>query len=261
MIVDTIRLQIARVQTLSAYRNGDWRKILIDECGSRLIKVPEEMTFPFYARILKATEDERLFLREEVLEKVLLARKYLQNTGFDLKVYDGWRSLTLQENLFWVYLRLFTADRFGMSQAFHNFENASDIKSFFHTLSPEIQSAMMEANRTYVSWPTRDLMHPSPHSTGGSVDVWLFKDGEASSLGVSFDWMEEDAGAFYHLKWKRKKFPGNDNRVCRNREMLLLAMLKSGFSCYGPEIWHFNFGNQMDALVKGGKAIYSYIEP
>jgi len=38
-------------------------------------------------------------------------------------------------------------------------------------------------------------------------------------------------------------------------------MTKAGFSCYGPEIWHFNHGNQMDSLVKGGMAAYSYIEP
>ena len=73
--------------------------------------------------------------------------------------------------------------------------------------------------------------------------------------------MEENAGAFYHLKFLRKRFHGNDKRICANRKILLLAMVKSGFTCYGPEIWHFNYGNQMDALVKGGHACYSYVEP
>lgn len=73
--------------------------------------------------------------------------------------------------------------------------------------------------------------------------------------------MKDDAGAFYHLKIRRKRFSGNDAKICRNRNILLMSMVKAGFTCYGPEIWHFNFGNQMDALVKGGIACYSYIEP
>ena len=73
--------------------------------------------------------------------------------------------------------------------------------------------------------------------------------------------MEVDAGAFYHLKRKRKPFLGNDRAISARREVLLYAMIKAGFTCYGPEIWHFNYGNQMDALVRGGPARYSYIEP
>lgn|GEM_PF-2809147 len=79
-------------------------------------------------------------------------------------------------------------------------------------------------------------------------------------LGVPFDWMDVEAGAFYHFKHRRKKF-NDDRKVCQNRELLLSAMIKAGFTCYPPEIWHFNFGNQMDALVKGGHAIYSVTAP
>jgi D-alanyl-D-alanine dipeptidase len=120
---------------------------------------------------------------------------------------------------------------------------------------------MREANRTFVSWPSKDPTCPSPHATGGAVDVWLVEEGSTANLGVPFDWMEEDAGTFYHLKRRRSRFSGNDSKVCRNRSKLILAMANAGFSCYGPEIWHFNYGNQMDALVKGGAACYSYIEP
>ena len=158
-------------------------------------------------------------------------------------------------------MRTFTAIRFNRKEEFNNLVHTENFKEYFNSLSPEVRATMVEANKTYVSWPSKDSFCPSPHATGGSVDVWLFKDGEAADLGVPFDWMEEEAGAFYHLKLRRKRFFVKDEIVCRNRETLLLAMSKAGFSCYGLEIWHFNCGNQMDALVRGGFAVYSYIEP
>ena len=260
-MLEYIRLQMLRYKTLHAYRSGDWRKIQIRENKDPLIEVPSEIVYPYYSREMRLVTHEGIYLRREVLERVLNARRSLQSKGFDLKVYDGWRSIELQENLFWYYLRAFTAAKFGQKEAFESLQSFDAIRDHFSSLHPDLQVTMKEANRTYVSWPSRDLAAPSPHATGGSVDVWLFKEGDAANLGVPFDWMEKDAGAFYHLKKRRNRFRGNDRQICRHRVRLLLAMTGAGFSCYGPEIWHFNYGNQMDALVKGGFAVYSYIEP
>lgn len=260
-MLNYFKLQVARYITLMAYKRGDWRKILIKENKQPLVEVPEEISFPFYRNVLKITESKKLYLREEVLDRVLSARGILKSQGFDLIVYDGWRSLELQKNLFWFYMKLFTIKKFNLEEMFANLVSTDSIKDCYDSLSPETKRLVFEANRTYVSWPTSEPSCPSPHTTGGAVDVWLYRDSEAENLGVPFDWMEEDAGAFYHLKINRNRFPGNDTRICRNRETILLSMMKSGFTCYGPEIWHFNFGNQMDALVKKGVACYSYIEP
>ena len=258
---DYIRLQYLRFVTLRVYRMGDWRKIPIRDNGERLVQVPNEIAFPFYSRVMKLVEDERMYLREEVLKMVLNAREWLKQFGFDLKVYDGWRSVELQENLFWFYMRAFTASKFNQKEQFERLTDFASIKAYFESLPPETQTVIREANRTFVSWPSKDPKAPSPHTTGGSVDVWLFENGTAANLGVPFDWMEENAGAFYHLKLRRSRFTGNDRKICRNRSKLILAMANAGFSCYGPEFWHFNYGNQMDALVRGGAAHYSYIEP
>ena len=260
-MLEYLELQRLRYVTLHAYRSGDWRKILIKDNGQPLVQVPESMVFPFYARVMKLVPDERIYLREEVLERVLKAQSWLRDRGLDLKVYDGWRSVELQENLFWYYMRSFTAKRFDQKDQFERLDSFDAIRSYFNSLPPELQAVMREANRTYVSWPSKDPVAPSPHTTGGAVDVWLFQDGQASNLGIPFDWMEDDAGAFYHLKLRRKRFSGVDRRICWNRTKIILSMAKAGFSCYGPELWHFNYGNQMDALVKGGPACYSYIEP
>ena len=102
-----------------------------------------------------------------------------------------------------------------------------------------------------MSWSSISPKSPSPRATGGAVDVWLYKNEEPVNLGVSFDWMNEESGTFYHLKMKRRKFL-NDKAVCLHRNILIYAMVKAGFSCYGPELWHFNYGNQMHSLVVGG---------
>lgn len=256
-----IQLQKLRFKTLSSYHLGNWRKIPIKENGEPLIQIPKEIAFPFYAKTMKIVTDERMYLREEVLKRVLIARSWLQNYGFDLIVYDGWRSVELQENLFWYYMRMYTSNRFGQKEQFDKLHTFNSIRSYFSSLSPEIQKEMIESNRPYVSWPSKNPAEPSPHTTGGSVDVWLFKEETEMDLGVPFDCMEKNAGAFYHLSFLRKRFISNDKKICQNRSKLILAMTKAGFSCYGPEFWHFNYGNQMDALVKGGTARYSYIEP
>jgi D-alanyl-D-alanine dipeptidase len=187
-------------------------------------------------------------------------RQWLHQQGLDLKVYDGWRSMTLQENLFWYYMKLYTSKKFGMHEEFDKLDAFQDIKNFFKSLPQSLKMQMDAANKVFVSWPSSDVLCPSPHATGGAVDVWLFKDDKPLDLGVPFDWMYENAGAFYHFKLLREQF-ANDRNVCKHRNVLLLAMLKAGFTCYGPEIWHFNYGNQMDSLVTKKIAQYSYIEP
>lgn len=248
-------------QTLLSYKYRNWRNLPIEENGEPLILVPSEICYPFYAKSMKLVEDERLFLREKVLSMTLHARNVLLAEGFDLRVYDAWRSVQLQENLFWFYLKEFTVGKFNLSETFQHVSTPQEIKEVFLSLTPTLQATLKEANRVYVSWPSSDKRSPSPHATGGSVDVWLYENGHPTDLGVPFDWMDDNAGAFYHLKLFRNRYNGNERIILRNRNILIYAMTKAGFSCYGPEIWHYNYRNQMDSLVSGKIACYSYIEP
>lgn len=260
LLSDAARMRYEQVRTLSAYRGASWREIPVVECGEALVQVSPDHACPYYADVMRLTTDRRVFLRKQVYGRFLSAQGTLLREGYDLKVFDGWRSIKVQEALFWHYLREFTAAKFNLKDRFAGL-SIPEVRAAFESL-PETRRAMLrEANQTYVSWPSKDWRRPSPHATGGAVDVWLYEDGKPVNLGAPFDWMEENAGAFYHLKWKRARFQGNDPRICFRRERLLLAMVRAGFTAYGPEFWHFNLGNQMDALVRGGHATYSYMEP
>lgn len=249
-------------KTVRAYGRGkDWRVLPIRECGEPLVLVPREFNRPFYVHEAHLASDERVFLREKLFVMFLHARGILLQDGLELKIYDGWRSIELQENLFWFYLKQFTVKKFGLLDHFGKANTPEEIRDVFLQLPETTRITLKEANRRCVSWPSSDFSCPSPHATGGSVDVWLYENGQPVNLGVPFDWLEEDAGAFYHLKPIRNRFAGNDRLISKNRNLLLWAMSNAGFSCYGPEIWHFNFGNQMDSLVTGKTAIYSYVEP
>jgi len=248
-------------QTSSAYSINKWNALPIQENEEPLVQVPVDFCLPYYHQAMNlAGGDGRLFVRKTVLEKLLLAEAVLRSYGLDLKLYDGWRPLGLQENLFWYYLKMFTVAKFGLNDKFQDAINPCDVKQIFLALPKDTQDKLKAANCLYVSWPSQNFSAPSPHATGGAVDVWPYgEDNEQIDLGVPFDWMEKEAGAFYHLGEGRHAFK-DDAMVCWHRNLLLFAMTQAGFSCYPEEIWHYNFGNQMHALVSGQKAVYSYIE-
>ncbi len=253
--------QLERFRTLRAYQVKDWRSIVIKENGEPLQSVPTECAHPFYVHDLKIAHNPVIYLRESVLAQFMHARSILTRIGYDLFVYDGWRSVELQSHLFWHYMKEFTIKKFSLENEFISCNSPGEIEKKFLDLPHSMRETLKSANRSYVSWPSTDPKCPSPHATGGSVDVWLYRDGIPLNMGVPFDWMHEEAGAFYHLKYKRRKFIPNDKKVVYYRNIMMYAMTKSGFTCYGPEFWHFNLGNQMDAMVKNVNAIYSYIEP
>lgn len=256
-----MELESIRRATEAAYM-GNWRDVPIVECGEPLVKVDEGDAHSWYHRVMSLTDTPDVYLRQGTYEKFLAARNTLRGAGYDLKVYDGWRPINLQENLFWHYLVRFTAVDFGLASHFVNCQTSEDVKAVFKEMPEAVRTAMDKANRNYVSWPSSNPAQPSPHSTGGAVDVWLFEDGKPADLGVDFDWMEDNAGVFHHLMeaptWTTS---GDDSKIQLNRELLIGAMHGAGFSLYPYEVWHYNDGNQMDAVVTGGPARYGYIQP
>lgn len=64
---------------------------------------------------MKLSSDERIFLRKTVLDMFPKVRGIALSFGYDSKIFDGRRSISLQKALFWFYFREFTAQKFGIA--------------------------------------------------------------------------------------------------------------------------------------------------
>ncbi len=267
------RIKMLIEPTNKAYEQ-DWRKVPIEENNEPLVRVPSLFCDPYYHNVLKIAPDKRIYVRKTVNTMLAVARNYLYaKARLELILLDGYRLLEVQNKLFWKIMHQFTIDRKEFApynlRAFFTSDAWENIHDTFYSLEDlfrkegqgtSLQRDLFAENRKFVAWPSDDPTMPSPHATAGAVDVWIYdKDGPVD-MGRPFDHMDETVGAFYHLKEDRQRFD-NDEMVCFYRSLLLDAMTAAGFSIYPDEFWHFNYGNQMDGLIQGKPAIYSYIKP
>lgn len=262
LIFAQLRLYYERARTQEAWAENDWHTMLIIDNNEPLVELSHTICCPFYFDKMGIGKNQKIFVRESLQSMLYKAWEITQFFGYDLAVYDGWRSVLVQETLYWLYMKNTIAQvEPSLKEKIEMLHGSFDIEQWFASLPEQAQETLHAANRLYISWPSKDPMCPSPHTTGGAVDVWLHKDGEPVDMGVKFDTMTLQSGAFYHLGPPNgEKVPWN-SEVNRARTILLYAMLKSGFSCYPGEFWHFNYGNQMDSVIKKRPAKYGYIEP
>lgn len=114
--------------------------------------------------------------------------------------------------------------------------------------------ALEEAAARYVTAPSRSLLAPPPHLTGGAVDLTLGDgDGNPLDLGTHFDAFVEEAGAR-----ALEDVPGPARDLRRD---LFWAMSAHGFTAYHEEWWHFDHGDQFWGLVTARSAIYGAAVP
>ena len=111
----------------------------------------------------------------------------------------------------------------------------------------------------FVAFPSFDPLAPSPHNTGGAVDLTIVdKDGKELEMGTYFDEFHERSYGDY--------FDGSVDEdgakeFRKNRQLLREILVDAGFAPYKWEWWHFSFGNQDWAEHFGESvAIYGSLE-
>lgn len=135
---------------------------------------------------------------------------------FGLAVFDAWRPLDLQAELF-------------------------DAAYADHTLPPG-----------FVSDPNPDPMTPPPHLTGGTVDVTLTVDGIALAPASGFDDFTDGAHADA-LESRSAPEASIDRDV---RRMLYWHMRAAGFVVLQQEWWHFEYGTRRWAAITEHAPLY-----
>jgi len=186
------------------------------------------LTYPVYARQGLPGAGNECLVREEVGRRLRLAAQNLPE-GLSLVILDGWRPWQVQKQLFETYL---------------------DVLRQRHP--EESEDILVERTREFVSLPSVDPNSPSPHLTGGSVDVTLCgPDGVWLDMGTSFDATEPAS----HTAYFEPGQPGAALELAElyrhRRRLLYHVMRKAGFTNLPTEWWHFDYGNQLWAWHSG----------
>lgn len=204
-----------------------YKKIPIKECGDELILLTDEdfvlETFYFNQGISDTTD---MKLRRIIVDKLREGKKLLPE-GHNFKIFDGFRVLSTQKQLF------------------------DGLYNYYRDHNPHWDEAILhEKTEMFVAVPRYDKNFPSPHNTGGAVDLTIVdEDGNELQMGTVFDEFSERGLAFTDYF---AEISSDEEREFHNNRMLLKGIMeKLGFTNYEYEWWHFSHGDQMWAALSG----------
>jgi zinc D-Ala-D-Ala dipeptidase len=215
-----------------------WNDIPIIECGEPMMPVPDAILcsdpHPYLA--LGAVYPEGVspfFLRASVCQRLVAAQESLQaqDPGLRLKIYDGYRTLGIQQQMVDLTFKIL-AEKEGLAP---------------DAVTPDQSTRLMAETLKYWSVPTDDPLRPPLHSTGGAVDLTIVDaKGRELDMGTAFDYPGDEAGTMFFANAKTPEGQGFHSR----RMLLKNAMESAGFTNYQHEWWHYGYGDQNSALVE-----------
>ena len=216
-----------------------WKEIEIKECSEPLVLLNSRATDKIsvdsqYYKSGIAHASPNLYARRGVANRLVVAASLLP-PGYKLLIWDAWRPLEVQQSLFDSYVNLLRFQDPNVSE-----------------------ETITEFAQTYVSLPNNDPVKPSPHFTGGALDLSILNpNGIPLNMGTGFDFFGPEAATRY---FEDIYVSNDDHEIRDNRRELFSVMTRGGFSGYDEEWWHFDFGNQFDAARKDKSyAIYGRI--
>lgn len=185
---------------------------------------------PYYGAIPGAID--ALIVRQGVAERLARANERLNAVDLELFLFDGWRPQAVQAY-------------------FHDVWLPAELRR----RKPGIGAADLLAEvETYWSAPTTDPASPSPHATGGAVDLTIrWRGGEQLWMGSLFD----DASPLAHtarFETTAGDFSFSDEEARANRRLLYWLLREVGFAANPTEWWHHSHGDQMWAMLTGAPA-------
>ncbi len=249
--------------------NG-WKTIPIQDNLEKLVPV-SIFTYPIYMNISNGYDS--ILVREGLSDR-LMASELLLPYGMHLILFDGYRPYSIQKYLF---------------------DNYSNKLSKLHT-DWELNEVYSETEK-YVSLPSKDLTCPSPHSTGGSVDIGIYTvsddiqekidiiDDKIKSsneidkktilidkfnlianniqlldFGTKIDEVNERTSLDYYEKQLLVRSLNEDEQKClKNRRLLYQIMTQSvGMEPYMDEWWHYNSPLTQMGASSAGKNMANY---
>lgn len=220
-----------------------WHPIPIRDNGEPLLSLPKRIhrlePHPYQSLGAPYGPGASPFqLRQGVIRRLLAAQDCLEagSEGWSLAVFDAWRPVTVQA---------FMVE--------HAFAEACRQRG----LDPEEPTAgahralRLEVARFWAE-PSPDPTTPPPHSTGAAVDLTLLdRSGTPLAMGGAIDAIDAVSEPEHYAAAE----PGSDAALWHHRRCRLAeVMAQAGFARHPNEWWHFSFGDQLWAWVRGEAA-------
>lgn len=216
---------------MTGSRRPPWTAVPIAECGEPLVEVEGGDRIhvrPIYRALGHDHALGGVFLRAGVVDLLHQAAATLPE-DLSLLLWDGWRPVELQRALYSIYRA--------------ELERSSGLGG------SELETHLQE----FVSIPSTDPRKPSPHLTGGAVDLTLADaTGAAIDMGGRFDELTDRSRTEYY----HDATSADGGRFHERRQLLLSVMTSAGFTNFPSEWWHFDYGNQFWAQHRGRPAFY-----
>ena len=175
---------------------------------------------------------ERLLSRKGVADRLVSVNDRLRAIDLELYILDAYRPIECQRGIWDFFWRRFSRE-----------------------LPRCPARALQEIVGRYVSDPRRfDVGDPSTwpvHITGGAVDLTMRR--RSTGLIVDMGTHIDDAGARSHTDFfERRQLAGNAEEAAplTYRRVLYWHMVEAGFTNYPYEYWHYDYGDQMHALLQ-----------
>jgi zinc D-Ala-D-Ala dipeptidase len=222
----------------------DWSSVMTRESGEPLMPVSRVLSSQ-----IRCTPQYRIrgvphsldccYCRQGVAHKLAQMSDWLHTLNLTLIVWDAWRPVTVQKALYDAYKERLRHEHPNVS------EDELDAKT-----------------RRFVAFPSCDPARPSPHLTGGAVDVTL---GDAAGrellMGTGFDDFSDCAATrYYEVLQAQRSLAEQELGFLRSRRLLVHLMTQAGFMNYPEEWWHYDFGNRRWAAQTSQPALYGPVE-
>ncbi len=222
----------------------------IVECGEKLVSIPINkfsITSPHIYQQAGAPYQHYhfsspYFLRQTVLEKLLVAQENLQ------KVHPTWK------------IQIFDAYRpIGVQQYMVDYVFQQELKKAQQIIATKLESSEIKAiwQKIYQFWspPNSDPQNPPPHSTGAALDVTLADEmGKEMNMGSPIDELSERSYPHHFAHSPRE----NEQNFHQLRKLLAEIMQAAYFQQHPNEWWHFSWGDQMWAVYQPEKTVACY---
>ena len=187
---------------------------------------------PYYVSVPGSIPD--LFVRRTVAAKLKEVNARLATLGIELYLFDAWRPQAIQ-------------------RYFHD----AWFPAWLQARQPHLAGqALVDEVEKYWAAPTAGENSPSPHATGGAVDLTLMFSATRQPLymGGLFDDLTEEAWTDgFEGRGSRSM---SDEEARGNRRLLYWSMTEAGFANNPTEWWHYSWGDQLWARLCGQSAAH-----